>query len=223
VLTLYRRHLKSCEHRAEGRKYRRCRCPIWVDGQLGGREIARSLRLRDWQKANQLIQDWEARNEQTQPSVVEPITLPQAWDTFLRDAEARNLREPSLRKYRYLRKEMEKFAANRGTRYIKQFDLETLLAFRASWSNQNLSALKKLEMVRCFFRFAHDNGWVPENYARKIRPPKVTTPPTLPFEREEVVRILAATDTYPASPETCRKLRALVLLLLYLRRAAEAR
>jgi hypothetical protein len=104
MLTLYRRHLKSCEHRGEGRKYRRCRCPIWVDGQLGGGEIARSLRMRDWQKANQLIQDWEARNEQTQPSVLEPMTLPQAWDTFLGDAEARNLREPSLRKYRYLRR-----------------------------------------------------------------------------------------------------------------------
>jgi hypothetical protein len=32
MLTIFRRHKKSCEHRQEGRSYRRCRCPISVEG-----------------------------------------------------------------------------------------------------------------------------------------------------------------------------------------------
>ena len=52
MLTIYRRHEKSCEHRASGRRYRRCQCVIWVDGFIGNREIrqlvsfAIGLRLR---------------------------------------------------------------------------------------------------------------------------------------------------------------------------------
>ena len=38
MLTTYRRHKKDCAHRAEGRKYRRCKCPIWVDGFLAGQD-----------------------------------------------------------------------------------------------------------------------------------------------------------------------------------------
>ena len=55
MLTIYRRHVKNCEHRAEGRKYRRCRCPIWADGFLNGAEIRESLDLKDWEKAQQVI------------------------------------------------------------------------------------------------------------------------------------------------------------------------
>jgi hypothetical protein len=45
MLTIFRRHLKRCEHRAEGRKYRRCKCPLWADGFLNGVEPAQVARL----------------------------------------------------------------------------------------------------------------------------------------------------------------------------------
>ena len=45
MLTAYRRHLKNCRRRDEGRSYRNCRCPIWVDGILGGAEIRESLKV----------------------------------------------------------------------------------------------------------------------------------------------------------------------------------
>lgn len=57
MLTIYRRHLRNCEHRAEGRKYRRCRCPIWADGFLNGAEVRESLDLKDWEKAQQRIRE----------------------------------------------------------------------------------------------------------------------------------------------------------------------
>jgi len=36
MLTIYGGTKKNCEHRGEGRAYRRCRCMIWVDGSVGG-------------------------------------------------------------------------------------------------------------------------------------------------------------------------------------------
>ena len=48
MLTIFQRHVRACGHRSEGRKYRRCRCPIWVDGMLHGIEIRKSLEMRDW-------------------------------------------------------------------------------------------------------------------------------------------------------------------------------
>src|SRR5258707_4286935 len=94
MLTIYRRHLKNCEHRGDGRKYRRCRCPLWVDGFLNGVEIRKALGLRDWTKAQVLIRDWEVQGE---PDTVEgpgtsgPIPLEEAWRIFLADQEARKL------------------------------------------------------------------------------------------------------------------------------------
>jgi integrase len=99
-------------------------------------------------------------------------------------------------------------------------DLSRLREFRASWPNKNLAAVKKLEALKTFFRFAHDSSWIGDNPARKLKNPKVEHNPTLPFERDEVVRILAASEGYPrecggGDAEYSRKLRALVLLLRY--------
>ena len=60
MLTLYRRHKPTCPHFAEGRKFHHCKCMIWADGVLGGREIRRSMRTRDRAPANREIQKWEA-------------------------------------------------------------------------------------------------------------------------------------------------------------------
>jgi integrase/recombinase XerD len=219
MLTIYRRHKKSCEHRGEGRKYRRCRCPIWVDGFLGGVEMRESLDLRDWVKAQERIRDWEAVGA---PTIDEPqrITIESAVGDFLQDAEARNLREPSLYKYRLLFRSLEAFAGESGFRFIDQLDLAAVRRYRASWPDGNLSALKKLERLRAFFRFAYDTGWIQNNPAKKLKNPKVTTPPTLPFSQEQMIEILAACEKYTdnygrVAQENAKRLRAFVLVLRY--------
>lgn len=216
MLTIYRRHKRACGHRDKGRAYRGCQCPIWVDGFLAGKEIRQSLSLRDWQKAQDRVREWEAENQMTQRSdQMELKTLIAAWDAFITDGKARGLREPSLRKYGYFRKQMERFADDCGLRHLAEFDVDNLTMFRASWKSQNLSALKKLELLRTFFRFCLDREWISDNPARKIRNPKVTERSTLPFSQEEVIRILAACEQFKASQLTKLRLRALLLLLRY--------
>jgi len=43
VLHVFRRHYRSCPHKP--RRNRRCNCPLWVQGSLGGEWIKGSLNL----------------------------------------------------------------------------------------------------------------------------------------------------------------------------------
>jgi site-specific recombinase XerD len=222
MLTIYRRHKKDCDHRAEGRKYRRCQCPIWVDGFVGGTEIRRSLGTRDWQKAQGIKDKMESAADPNPPaqSEPEPVTLFQAWDAFQAEAVARSLREPTLSKYRLLRRRMEAFAQERGLRFIAEFDLALCREFRATWKQKNLAALKTLERMRAFFGFCQEAEWLPRNPAKKVKNPQIVEAPTLPFTREEWVKIVFASEDYKAKyPKAglhhCLRLKALILLLRY--------
>jgi integrase/recombinase XerD len=211
MLTVYRRHLKTCDHKSDGRKYRRCRCPIWVDGFLGDVEIRKSLELRDWEKAQTTIREWEAEGALTEPGAT-PITLAQAQEDFLRDAEARGLRQPTLKKYRVMLAQLTAFGEKEGRPFLSQFDLPALRRFRESWIDGGISALKKLERLRAFYRFAHESGWVSENVPKKLGNPKVSSPPTMPFTKDQMVAILAACPKYSGDAQ---RLRAFTLLLRY--------
>jgi len=220
MLTVYRRHRKGCPHREDGRRYRRCQCPIWVDGFLAGREIRKSLDHRDWTRAQGLIRQWEADGRSTSEPKPEPITVKEACDKFLADAEARGLREPTLYKYRLLFRRLQEFATDQGMRLLCECDLDFLRRFRASWPNRNIAARKKLEAMRAFFRFCWESDWIPSNPAIKLKPPKITDPPTMPFSREEVIKILAACNKYPGrrgqwGRVNAQRLRALVHLLRF--------
>jgi hypothetical protein len=191
MLTAYRRHRKDCAHRSAGRKYRRCRCPIWTDGFVGRLEIRKSLGTRDWDEAQKTIREWEAVGVLPIRQDEQPTTVEQA-SQIIGDSEARNLKDRTVYKYRLLFRQLIEFAQNQGIRFVKEFNPATLRKFRTSWKDQNLAAQKKLERLRSFFRFAIQNGWISVNPASEIKSPKVTMRPTLPFSRDEMIRFLSS-------------------------------
>lgn len=221
MLGIYRRHLRRCPHRSEGRKHRKCGCPVWVDGHLSGIKHHRSLETRDWQKAQRIVRDWEADGErETEPVESEAVTVERAWQSFIADLQARNLRTSTLRKYRLLRRQMQEFASRSAIRSVKDIDLSTLREFRVEWKDGPLSSAKKLERLRAFFRFVQESKWIDDNPAVKLKAPKHVQRPTLPFTQPEMMRILAALPLYleqtaPRGKDSARRLRALVLLLRY--------
>jgi hypothetical protein len=75
--------------------------------------------------------------------------------------------------------------------------LDELERFQTEWKEGPLSSAKKLERLKAFFRAAHIRRWIDEDPAAAMQDPKVTQRPTLPFTREEMTRILAATSIYP--------------------------
>lgn len=220
MLTIYRRHRKNCKHRGEGREYRRCRCPIWVDGFLGSREIRKSLDLTDWEKAQNKIREMESTGMDIPDRNARAITVEYATEQFIADAQARKLKDRTVYKYRLLFRKLTEFCDEQGIASVSQVGTPELRKFRASWKDNNLAALKKLERLRSFFRFAHENGWIERDPASEIKNPKVTMRPTLPFSHDEVIRILAAVAKridicQRPGRDNARRLRGLVLLLRY--------
>ena len=231
MLTIYRRHRMKCPSRNEprvsepidgdvfGRRpfKNNCRCPVWVDGFLNGSEIRKSLGTQNWEKAKSRVLAWD-RGEWT--SDAGRISIKQATEAYVTDAEDRKLSESTLRKYRLLFRQLTAFAESQGVGFLKQLDVAMCREFRTTWKDGNLAALKKLERLRSFFRFCVENAWLIENPAKKLRNPKCGQRPTLPFSPEEMTRILDAAEANIGKVqrhgrENAALLHALILLLRY--------
>jgi len=175
-----------------------------------GRFVRRSLDLRNWEAANRLAREWEVNGPENTVSMRDAISR------YLKDAEARKLKEGSLRKYRQSVKDLEMF----GSRPLRSITVEDLRLVRESWAISGTTMLKRLEMIKAFFRFCVDSGWLQSNPAKAIKPPVVKRSATLPFSDDEFKKILDAVEEYPqrhpqSPPEAKKKLRAFIVLMRY--------
>lgn len=211
MLTVFRRHQKACPHTS--RRERRCKCPVWVAGSLGGVQIKQSLDTRSWDAAVGMVRDWEVTGRITEDEPEKQIEISAACAKFTADAEARGLARSTIKKYRVLFDQLQEFAKDKGLRFVHQLNLEWLRLFRESWKESNISALKKLERLRSACKFFKDSGWIPENYAKAIRAPKVTDPPTMPLTQEEIADLLGAIPTLGGKDLTRKRMHALILVL----------
>ena len=211
MLNLYRRHQPPCPYST--RRYRNCKCPIWVQGSLRGEYIRRALDLRSWSAATDLVRDWEASGEIGVIKKPDIPSIEEAVDRFFDDLAAQKLSPETIRKYdNLLRKRMLPWCANKGFKYLKQLSVEEIRQFRASWNDGALYASKNLERLRSFFRFCTHGDWITKNPARTVKAPKVTDRPTLPFSRDEMQRIVDACAYYSGNQN---RLKAFVLTMRY--------
>jgi integrase/recombinase XerD len=222
MLKPYRRHEVNCPHRKKKkpREHTNCRCSIWVQGWLGTEYLKQRLDTRDWQAAQYKIRDLEAASFLPEPEEKPALTIEEAIKRFFADAKARNISEATLYKYKMLLdRQLVSFAKQKGFTLIAQFDLETLREFRGGWKDSPISAGKKLERLRAFFRFCHDSGYVAENPVVKIKAPKITNAPTLPFTKDEMEKIIWACELFSTAGKyralNRTRVRAMVLLLRF--------
>jgi site-specific recombinase XerD len=173
-----------------------------------GKRVQKSLKLRDWNRATDYVRRWDAEGDQP----VKPVrtTLADLQQKFLQDADARHLNTETIRKYKLLFRQLEAFATDKGIQFVDEFDLPLLTDFRTSWSDKALSASKKLERLRSVFAFALSRKWITENPARELKAPKVKLSPTLPFNAQEMKKILKAVEQ-PKQP----RLRAFILTMRF--------
>ena len=219
MLTLYRRHKPTCPHFAEGRKFHHCKCMIWADGILGGLEIRRSMRTRDWTRANRDVQKWEAAERMSEQGA--PVSLADAWTSLIVDLEARKLSSETIRKYKLVKTRMTAFATDKGLSLLADFDVDTLSRFRSTWKDGPRTATKTLERLRAFFRFAHDRDWVESNPATRLKLPKVSICPTMPLTQAEMLKLFSKCEACLQQPKSrtakmnALRLKTLVLLMRY--------
>jgi len=209
VLNLYRRHQSPCHFTT--RRTRNCKCPIWVQGSLRGEYIRRSLDLRSWSAATDLVRDWEESGEIGVVRKPEVPTIAEAVQKFIADAKAQHLSAETIRKYEtLLNKRFLPWCEDKGYRYLKQLGVEEMRQFRASWKDSPNYATKNLERLRSFFRFCQQADWIGKNSARAVKSPRIKDTPTLPFTPQEMKRILDACDRYRGDQD---RLRAFVLTM----------
>jgi integrase/recombinase XerD len=217
MLTIFRRHLKSCPHTS--RTYRRCQCPIHVEGSLGGETVRRALDLTAWGAASNVIAQWNAAGA---VGVVkeEPARIEAAVTKYLDDARARHLADATLAKLTTVfEKQFLAWSRDIGLRYLKELTPERLTAWRSTWKDNALAASKKYQRVVGFFYFCMRMKWLSENPMKSLHPPKVKQDPTLPFSADEVNASVSACDRFPLKgiygEGNRNRLRAMTLLLRY--------
>jgi integrase/recombinase XerD len=226
MLTVYRRHATDCEYFGKPRYVRgarscKRRCPLWVQGSVGGEYIRKSLNLTSWEAAAELVRAWEASG-QLGVMRAEIPTVKEAVEKWIHDGEARNLSPESVKK---MRDAVERlflgFCARHGYRLLKQLGVDEVREFRNSLSAKLSASTTKgrLEYVRGFLRFCQQSGWIASNPALSVKAPRSDSSPTLPFEEEEVERLLAAADTFTVKGTfgagNRKRVRAMILLLRY--------
>lgn len=250
--SLYRRHTSRCsqgrsrhERTYESdelrRGFKRCLCPIQFEGKLRiAGFVRKSTEQTSWDEARAIAAAWEAAgtpgvaptppppldSPSTGPDAGTPVTIQQAAEEFLADIEARQMDESTRRKYRTMLKQMRGYADDRGFRFLREFDVDGVTKFRATWKDGIRSSAKKLERVRMFFRFACDREWISQNPAAKLKPPIGSSKPAHkhPFTDEEIARLFDACDRYQArkwrnaiaeGEVTGDGIRTFIMLLLY--------
>jgi site-specific recombinase XerD len=223
VLTIFRRHLQSCrnERGIKPRNYRKCSCPLHVEGSLGGEPIRRALDLTSWEAAEDLVARWRESGRIGVSRKVIP-SLKEAIGKHIADAEARNLRAESIKKIRdVIERRFLAFCDKRGVSLLRQVDVDCLREFRNQLTDEYSpnSARKRIEYVRAFFRFCHQSGWVETNPAHVVKPPLADDKGVETFTEEEVDRMLATADSFNTRGKfgagNRRRIRAMILLLRY--------
>jgi len=218
MLTIYRRHLKECPHTT--RRYRRCRCPIHVEGTLAGESIRRALDLTSWEAAENLIHEWSTVGR-IGGRIAKSSVVEDAIKLYLADAAARSLSAGSIARYRaFLERSLLPWCRSNRIETVRDLSFEQMAIYRATWTTWSAyTSVKNLELLRMFLRFCVKARWMEDNPAADLKSPKIQMAPTLPFDDEDERKILFACNLYRThnrhGKRSPARLRAFVLALRY--------
>lgn len=221
MLSIFRRHLRTCPSRSKGRAWKRCACPIWMGGSIGTEKVPRrSLNLTSWDAAETLMNEMKRAGSTAVAVTVAPQTVTEAVKLFLAEAESRNLAESSLRLYRrFIGRQLPEWCERKGFRLVRELTFPELVEFKAGWKMKPATTAKRLELLKQFMGFCAAAEWIPKNPAATLKAPEIDEPPTLPYTEDEMERILAACDAYSHHGDHGHnrpaRIRTFVLLLRY--------
>jgi site-specific recombinase XerD len=210
MLTIWRRHTRTCPYRTRGRSVVKCNCPLFADGRVNGRRVRRALGTRDLARARRLAAGLESPEDRIFKSVADAVTA------FLDHCDSEGLRFSTYRKYQNTLKHLRRFCEARDVEWIRGLTAELLDTFRAGRKLAPLTSVKELQLLRQFCGFCHDRRWVEENVARRIKPPRnIRSNEVEPYSQVEVNDIIGACDRIGMAQYERLRARAMVLLLHY--------
>jgi hypothetical protein len=151
--------------------YRRCKCPIWYFGSLGGRRVRKALETTSWERGEEELRALDPREAPVK------MTISEAGARFIADCERRNGSDTTA-KYRLMIEEMKNCL---GPLEVSAITVDDLARYNETWKMAPITASKKLERLRSFFRFCLDRGWCKSNPAVLVKKPKVKFKQRMPF------------------------------------------
>src|SRR5262249_5090865 len=99
---------------------------------------------------------------------------------------------------------------------LAELGVEELQSYQAKWHVSAVTARKKLERLRTFFKLAVEWKWIQFSPAKALIAPCGRHKAVVPFSQEECEKLIWATELYPDSPQGRRsQIRAMVLLLRF--------
>jgi len=157
-------------------------------GTLDGKFIRQSLDTSSLEKAAIAIQELELGKR-------EKVFLEEACKRHIAQGEANGLSHDTLNKHRLIHREMKDYFGKVEVRAITPNDVAK---FRETWKVSNVTARKKIERLRSFFRFCMDREWIKKNPAKTLKLPKELSIERKPFEPAELEKIEWAIPLYSA-------------------------
>jgi len=223
-LHLYRRHRRDCkaghaedsrtgefEERKKG--FKRCDCPIFGAGTIGGKRSRKTTGQWEWDAARAVLALVE-----TNPAPIgdPPLNAPadsvsgdgradrqrspvaEVTAAFLARSEARGVVDATLRKYKTFVKQFLAYCDARGYAYIDQLSVADMDRFYGSWKDGPRSRGKKLGKLRSFIKFCVKRKWLADNIADDLEAPEGSSLAAnkSPFTDDELKRIYEACDKF---------------------------
>jgi site-specific recombinase XerD len=214
MLALYRRHTGKCGQKS--RRYRRCSCPIWVQGTLGGEEIRKSLDLTSWEAAEGIVHAW--KNAGSIGVEGKRVLIREASERYLRDARSR-LKPSTVDLYQRGLKHLLSWCDAENTKAVPQLTIEVLRKYRESWTCRPVTAARRIDRLKMFLGFCVDSGWIQKNPAKLLKAPEAHVVGKSPFTEQELESIFEACGrlitrgTY--GKQNVKRVRAFIYILRY--------
>ncbi len=195
VLTIYRRHLKTCPHQAD-RFYRRCACPVWVIGMGPHGDYHRhTLHTFNWSVAEESRRKIEAGDTRNRVEVQSALD---DWLAALRSAKRKERTVSQV--HGAMARNLAAWCRDSGYAYLDRLTLPVLDQFIATWRYASTTHRSRIDLMRSFFKFCVNRQWLPANPAAGLIKPAEDMEPTLPFTADEERKIFAAADRFAARP-----------------------
>jgi integrase/recombinase XerD len=184
--------------------------PDLGNGLPAWEKMRKALGIRNWEAAQRLVRDWEARIDAGH------VTVRVAFERFIAARTANKKSDATMVKYRLLEREMVR---EFGSRSLDTLRVDELDEYRLTWKLAGISARKKIERMRTFFKFCMSRGWTEKNPAKDLDLPDASFSPTLPVSDADFEMLITATERYPKKgiygEKTGERVKAFLLLLRY--------
>jgi hypothetical protein len=136
------------------------------------------LKVHTWEDEDRELEKLKRRLTDGSVPANGPVAIARVWDDFISDAEARNFRDESLRKYKYLRTDMERFTETAGLRFVREFDLEQLRKVAVDLAQQKFERRQRIRVRALLSALLSRCGTDPGQPGAKIKRLRLARTPT---------------------------------------------